>query len=199
VIGDVCGKGPAAAALTALVRYTIRAEASHLLSPGEMLLRLNEAIIRQLASIEARFCTAIYGQLTPTGEGMRVAMACAGHLAPRLLRRDGAIVVGAAGGTILGVDAEPTVGHDELHLRPGDTLVLVTDGVIEARGLAGFYGEERLDTLLAGCQGRSAATIADLIIEDVLDFQSGTPRDDVAVLVVQATSPSRHPPGERRR
>lgn len=187
VIGDVCGKGAAAAALTALIRYTVRAEASRWLAPADVLLRLNEAIIRQLTTIEARFCTAIYGQLTPTGQGVRVAMAYAGHLAPRLLRRDGAVEIGAAGGTILGVYAEPKVASENLCLASGDTLVLVTDGVTEARGLEGFYGEERLDSLLAGCSGSSATAVADLITDDVLQFQAGTPRDDVAVLVVRAT------------
>ncbi|HEX2301296.1 MAG TPA: GAF domain-containing protein [Pseudonocardiaceae bacterium] len=187
VIGDVCGKGAAAAALTALIRYTVRAEASRRLPPADVLLRLNEAIIRQLTTIDARFCTAIYAQLMPTVQGLRVAMACAGHLAPRLLRCDGAIEVGMAGGTILGVYTEPKVANEDLCLAPGDTLVLVTDGVTEARGLEGFYGEDRLDSLLAGCAGRSATSVADLITDDVLQFQAGTPRDDVAVLVVQAT------------
>ncbi len=189
VIGDVCGKGAAAAALTALIRYTVRAEASRRLPPCEVLLRLNEAIIHQLTTIEARFCTAIYGQLTPTDHGVvRVTMACAGHLAPRILRRDGAIEVGMAGGTILGVYAEPAVAREDVLLTSGDTLLLVTDGVTEARGVEGFYGEERLDALLTGCVSRSAGSIADLITEDVLRFQAGTPRDDVAVLVVQAAA-----------
>ncbi|MGH3903344.1 MAG: SpoIIE family protein phosphatase [Pseudonocardiaceae bacterium] len=186
VIGDVCGKGAAAAALTALIRYTVRAEATRGLPPCEVLGRLNEAILRQLTTIESRFCTAIYGLLTPTGHGMRVDMACAGHLAPRVLRRNGVIEVGAAGGTILGVYPEPAVASEEVSLIPGDTLLLVTDGVTEARGVDGFYGEQRLDELLADCSGRSASSIADLITEDVLQFQAGTPRDDVAVLVVQA-------------
>ncbi|MFN2496698.1 MAG: SpoIIE family protein phosphatase [Pseudonocardiaceae bacterium] len=186
VIGDVCGKGAAAAALTALIRYTVRAEASHLLAPGDVLRRLNGAIIRQLTTIDARFCTAIYGQLTSTGQGLQVRMACAGHIAPRVLRHDGTVEVGTGGGTILGVYTEPVLACEDAHLSPGDTLLLVTDGVTEARGPGGFYGEERLDALLAGCPGRSAGPIADLITEDVLHFQAGPPHDDVAVLVVQA-------------
>lgn len=187
VIGDVCGKGAGAAALTALIRYTVRAEASRRLAPDEVLLRLNEAIIRQLSTIEARFCTAIYGQLTPAGRGLRVAMACAGHLPARVLRRDGGLEVGTAGGTILGVYAQPKVASEDVSLEAGDSLVLVTDGVTEARGPGGFYGEDRLDALLARCTGRSAGSIAGLITDEVLQFQAGTPRDDLAVLVLQAT------------
>jgi serine phosphatase RsbU (regulator of sigma subunit) len=188
VISDVCGKGAAAAALTALIRHTVRAEASHQLAPGEVLRRLNEAIIRQLTTIDARFCTAIYGQLTLIGQDIRIAMACAGHVAPRILRRDGTVESGAGGGTILGVYAEPAPACEDVYLSPGDTLLLITDGVTEARGLDGFYGEDRLEALLAECAGRSAGSIADLIIEDVLRFQAGTARDDVAVLIVRAAA-----------
>ncbi|HEY6424581.1 MAG TPA: SpoIIE family protein phosphatase [Pseudonocardiaceae bacterium] len=186
MIGDVCGKGAAAAALTALIRYTIRAEASHRLLPAEVLHGLNQAIIHQLSTIEGRFCTAIYGLLTLTNNGVRVTMACAGHLAPRVLRRHGEIEVGQGGGTILGVYGEPTLASEDVHLTPGDTLVLVTDGVTEARSPDGFYGEERLDALLASCAGRDAGSIAAAIITDVLQFQADAPRDDIAVLIVQS-------------
>lgn len=188
VIGDVCGQGASAAALTALIRYTIRAEASHLLPPSDVLRRLNDAIIRQLPTAEARFCTAIYGQFTPADDTVAVTMACAGHIAPRVLRRDGTIEIGRGGGTILGVYAEPMLGGEDVQLSSGDTLLLVTDGVTEARGPEGYYGDERLDALLAGCAGRSAGSIANLITEDVLHFQCGSPRDDVTVLIVQAAS-----------
>lgn len=187
VISDVCGKGAAAAALTALIRYTVRTEASYRLPPSEVLRRLNKAILRQLSTIEARFCTAIYGLLTRTPEGVGVAMASAGHLPPRILRRDGSIEVASTGGTILGVYAEPALARDDVHLGVGDTLLLITDGITEARGFDDFYGEERLDALLTRCAGQPASSIATRIVDDVLGFQAGAPRDDIAVLVVQAS------------
>lgn len=191
VISDVCGKGAAAAALTALIRYTVRAEASYRLPPSEVLRRLNKAILHQVNTIDARFCTALYGQLTPTADGVGVAMASGGHLPARILRRDGTIEVASTGGTILGVYAEPALARDDVHLTPGDTLLLITDGVTEARGVDGFYGEERLDALLTHCAGQPASSIASAVIDEVIGFQAGAPRDDVAVLVVQASDVSR--------
>jgi GAF domain-containing protein len=187
LISDVCGKGATAAALTALIRYTVRAEASYHLPPCEVLRRLNRAIIHQLSTNEARFCTATYGRLTPTADGVAVAMASGGHLPARILRAEGTIEVTTGGGTILGVYAEPALAREDVHLNTGDTLLLITDGVTEARGFDSFYGEERLDALLTRCAGQSASSIASMIIEDVLEFQAGAPRDDVAVLVVQAS------------
>jgi sigma-B regulation protein RsbU (phosphoserine phosphatase) len=105
---------------------------------------------------------------------------------PRQRHRSGAVEVNGTGGTILGVYAKPAVARQDACLCPGDTLLLVT----EARGPEGFYGEEKLDALLAGCTGRSACSISDLIIDEVLRFHVGTPRDDVAVLVLQAAVPA---------
>jgi serine phosphatase RsbU (regulator of sigma subunit) len=118
-------------------------------------------------------------------------MASGGHLPARILRRDGTIEVASTGGTILGVYAEPALARDDVHLTPGDTLLLITDGVTEARGVDGFYGEERLDALLTHCAGQPASSIASAVIEEVIGFQAGAPRDDVAVLVVQASDVSR--------
>jgi serine phosphatase RsbU (regulator of sigma subunit) len=187
LIGDVCGKGAPAAALTALVRHTVRAEANHPQSPQQVLRRLNAAIMRQLGPAETRFCTAIYGELDVTaGTHVDVTLTSGGHLPSRVLHQDGRVDTLPAGGTALGVSLDPAVAVARTRLLPGDSLVLFTDGVTEARGPAGFYGTCRLDALLAASAGWPAQALADRVTGEVVEFQSGAPRDDIAVLVLQA-------------
>jgi serine phosphatase RsbU (regulator of sigma subunit) len=187
LIGDVCGKGARAAALTALVRHTVRAEANHPQSAEQVLRRLNTAILRQLGPAETRFCTAIYGELdVTTGSCVDVTLASGGHLPPRVLHPDGRVDVLPAGGTALGVRDDPAVAVARVRLDPGDSLVLFTDGVIEARNPDGFYGTRRLDALLAASTGCAAQALADRVTVNAVDFQGGAPRDDIAVLVMQA-------------
>jgi serine phosphatase RsbU (regulator of sigma subunit) len=183
VVGDVCGKGAEAAALTAMVRYTVRAESLHHSSPGEVLGLLNEAILRQLE--DGRFCTAIHGRLTVGAGGARISLANAGHPAPLVLRADGRVETVACSGPLLGV--LPAVVHPDVivQLRAGDALVCFTDGVTEGRGEEGMYGDERLAALLAACVGEDAAGIADRIVEDALAFQGGRTQDDLALLVLR--------------
>ena len=183
VVGDVCGKGAEAAALTAMVRYTVRAESLHHSSPGEVLGLLNEAILRQLE--DGRFCTALHGRLTVGADGARITLASAGHPAPLVLRADGRVETVPAGGPLLGVI--PAVVHPDVivQLRAGDALVCFTDGVTEGRGEDGMYGDERLAALLAACVGEDAAGIADRIVGDALSFQGGRTQDDLALLVLR--------------
>ena len=87
VIADVCGKGAEAAALTALIRHTVRAEISHGLGPAEVLTRLNAAMLRDTGGRPGRFATVAHGQLTRTPTGATVRLANAGHPPPLLLRQ----------------------------------------------------------------------------------------------------------------
>jgi hypothetical protein len=100
VMGDVCGKGPEAAALTALVRYTLRAEAGRTTSPAETLHRVNAAILRQRE--DRRFCTVVHGVFTPDGRGGRVVLATGGHPPALVLRRDRRTETVRMAGTVLG-------------------------------------------------------------------------------------------------
>ena len=182
-MGDVCGKGAEAAALTAMVRYTIRAEAAHRASPCEVLRLLNDAILRQLG--DGRFCTVLHGRVT-VGEGSaRLVLAAAGHPPPLVLRSDGRVETVAAEGPLLGV--LPAVMHPDVivTLGAGDALVCFTDGVTEGRGPEGMFGDARLAELLRSSAGLDAGGLVDAIADTVVAFQGGRSQDDLAVLALR--------------
>ncbi|MEV0383200.1 SpoIIE family protein phosphatase [Nonomuraea sp. NPDC050643] len=133
-LGDVSGKGPGAAAVTSLARYTLRAAALHDPAPAALLSTLNTAMYAGRSGEEGRYCTIITGVLTPTGDGFTVTLASGGHPPPLLLYADGrAGYLPTTGGTLIGLLAEAPSTTVETRLRPGDTLLLYTDGLIEAR------------------------------------------------------------------
>jgi len=181
VMGDVCGKGPDAAALTALVRYSVRAAAVDLRQPASILLKVNELLLRDPTS--ERFCTLAYGRLLATSEGIRLTVCRAGHPAPLVLRSTGVEVVGAAG-TALGLFDRPRLLEETTLLSPGDAVVFYTDGITEAGRGADRFGDERLVELLAGCRGLSAAEIARTVEEAALHFARSQPHDDLAITVL---------------
>lgn len=187
VIGDVCGKGPDAAAVTGLVRYTLRAAAMREPRPSTVLRLLNEALLRQRDDL--RFATVAYASLTPEGGGgMSVNLSCAGHPLPLLMRSGGAVETVGVPGTLMGVWADPRLEDASARLEPGDTLVLYTDGVTEARTNGGILGERRLREVLGACGGMDAEAIATRIEATALEIQHGEPRDDIAVVVLRASS-----------
>jgi serine phosphatase RsbU (regulator of sigma subunit) len=138
VIGVVCGKGAAAAALTALTRYTIRAVVMRENKPSAVLLALNETMIRQLEGDQ--FCTVACASLRPAdGSGFELTVVRGGqHPAPLLLRA-GAPSRGWIPGKALEVFPDPGLGDRTHRLRTGETMVLYTDGVVEARGPDGSF------------------------------------------------------------
>jgi sigma-B regulation protein RsbU (phosphoserine phosphatase) len=188
VLGDVCGKGAEAAAVTALVRYTMRAAAMQTRSPGRALSLLNRAMLEQQASDPAfdRFATAVHAVVRPGPESIAITVGCAGHLLPILRRRSGEVTTVGLPGTLLGVLPEISVVDTDVTLWPGDALVLYTDGVTEARSRGDEYGEERLVRLLERAEEHTAAGLAALIERDALAFQDGVARDDIAVVVILA-------------
>jgi PAS domain S-box-containing protein len=186
-IGDVRGKGVEAASVTALARYTIRAVTLKNDRPSEILAALNEAMLRQLP--EDRFCTAACVRLEPQdgSAGVGIDISRAGHPPPLLVRPEGTVEEVGCSGKVLGVFPEAELRDTSLRLMPGEALVLYTDGVTEARSPDGdFFGEGRLRHLLSSCAGCDAVAFARRIKDDVLDFQEGSPRDDLAVLVLRA-------------
>lgn len=182
-IGDVCGKGPDAAAVTALARYTLRAAAMTETTPSATLSTLNEAMLRQRADL--RFCTVAYGLLAPESGGARLRLARAGHPAPLVLRRDGSVEELGAPGTLLGVVSDPDLPDESAHIRAGESVLFYTDGVTEAHGANGEFGPSDLVELLAGSAGLSADEIARRVERAALSTDSGEPRDDIAVVVLQ--------------
>ncbi|MER7480165.1 SpoIIE family protein phosphatase [Streptomyces sp. NPDC126510] len=150
-LGDVCGKGPEAASLTSLTRYTLRAAAHHDPDPASALSTLNAVLHeRYTGDGNPRYCTCIFGTVEPGGEHGRavVRLASGGHPPALVLRADGrAEFLPTPGGLLIGVVPGAPIGTAETVLEPGETLVLYTDGLTEARvgpGRDDLYGEDAL-------------------------------------------------------
>ena len=187
LIGDVAGTGPEAAAVTALVRYTLRALRMLHEPPADMLATLNEALLYAAEESQSseRFCTAIFGRLR-TADGVDIDMASGGHLYPIVRRADGLLEEIELGGSLLGVLSEPQFSSATVRLSPGDCMVLFTDGVMEARdGQGRMLETEGVLEIVAGCTG-SAADTARAVEEATLAYSGGQLQDDVAVLVIHA-------------
>jgi serine phosphatase RsbU (regulator of sigma subunit)/PAS domain-containing protein len=186
-IGDVCGKGAAAAALTALARHTVRTASIWLPGhrPGGVLWALNDAVIKRAGN--GQFCTVTYAYATPCEEGLQLTVASGGHPLPFVLRADGSVEQPGETGTLLGILPEITVHEERIVLRPGDGIVLWTDGVSDRRGDGELFGEERLRALLESAGQRSPREIADTIERAVLGFSATDPQDDIALLVLRFT------------
>ncbi|MGD9998864.1 MAG: PP2C family protein-serine/threonine phosphatase [Ilumatobacteraceae bacterium] len=145
-IGDVCGKGIEAAAITGLARHTIRAAARHLGSPSEVLSALHLAMADHLPST---FCTVCFLFIDPQPSGgARVEMSLGGHPRPFLRRADSTVSEVGQPGTLLGM-VEPTLHDTVVEVAPGDTLVLYTDGLTDAPGSQAVPVEELVDLLRA--------------------------------------------------
>lgn len=193
VMGDVAGKGVSAASLTALSRYTVRAAALHLDRPRDVLETLNRAILD--ADFEERFCTLVYLTVQECDGTVRIRLCRGGHPPPLLIDAKGAVRPLGADGTAIGLFPEPDLTDTELELGPGETLVLYTDGVLEARGADGTWGDDLIDASLAGSSEREAGEVADGLVNAVIDLTEGTPNDDVAVLVLRVPAEQRVGPG----
>ncbi len=175
VMGDVCGKGPDAAAVTALARYTLRAVAGRERLPSRSLELLNDALLRQRD--DRRFCTVAYAHLEPSDQGARVICAVGGHPLPLLVRSHGEVEPVGTPGSLIGILPDPDIEDHSASLYPGDALVFYTDGVTE--------DVEGLAHLLAACAGEGADDIAARVENAALSASNGSPRDDVAVLVLR--------------
>jgi len=180
-IGDVRGKGPRAAALTALARYTIRALCEQ--GSPRVLSLLNAAVLREADSPAERFMTAIVGVAEPRAGGLAIALAAAGHPPPLVLRADGHVETVPVSGPLIGVIEDVHYAGHELVLAPGDTLVLYTDGLTDARAPARILTEEELSELLAGARALGADGVAGHLEREATG--GAEPRDDIALLVVE--------------
>jgi len=183
VIGDVCGKGAEAAALSALARHTIRAANLILRKPRRILAFLNQLVIQ--GEYSERFITVAYCRMRPVAGAFHVTLGRAGHPPPVLLRLDGSVSPQGRPGTLIGVTPEPNLVDQVIQMLPGESLVLYTDGVTEARGLAERFGQSRLEKELSLCAGMDAQQIAKTLENAVLSFQIEQSRDDMAILVIR--------------
>jgi serine phosphatase RsbU (regulator of sigma subunit) len=120
------------------------------------------------------------------GPGFELTVARGGHPAPLALRADGSVEAVGPPGKAIGVFADPELDDRAIRLEAGDAAVFYTDGVVEARGPDGsFFGEERLLNLLRSCAGLGAHAIAERLRDVVVEYGEGTPRDDLAILVLR--------------
>ncbi|MGM1062229.1 PP2C family protein-serine/threonine phosphatase [Saccharothrix sp. Mg75] len=190
VMGDVCGHGTEAAKVTALARYTLRAEATRHASPATVLTKLNTAMLDQRSD---RFLTAVYATFHATRGGIAGRLALAGH-PPALIRRaDGRVQPAGRTGTLLGVVRETTLTDTRFRLAPGDTLLLYTDGATEARppvdgdgdGERPQFGEDTLARVLAECRGMDARQTVTRLGDAITEHDRGRPDDDTALLALR--------------
>ena len=205
-LGDVCGKGAPAAAVTSLARYTLRTAAVYDNDPATVLTGLNTLMQDVYQGLEARFCTVVYGLLTPdppatsgaptapdgepTGTGFTLRLASGGHPPALLLHADGGATYRTTpGGQLIGVLPDAYVATTTLHLAPGDTLLLYTDGLTEARTEAGArFGDEALLAYARRLAPTTAPALLDALSELLTGFGDGVDDDTALVaLSVPAT------------
>ena len=184
VIGDVCGKGAEAAAVTALARYTIRTAAVRRRSPAAILRWLNDAMCRE--DLNGRFCTIACVHLDTSRPQIRAVVSCGGH-PPALLRRaGGAVEELGRPGTLLGLVRDPRLEDEQADLAPGDALVLFTDGITEARAPERVIEPEELQRALSAMPADSSQRIVERLAALAMGAEGTPPRDDVAVLALRA-------------
>jgi serine phosphatase RsbU (regulator of sigma subunit) len=181
VLGDVTGHGIDAAADMAMAKFVFRSLAREHPEPGDFLAAANEVVMGEIAA--GKFITMLY-LLIDASTGA-VSVASAGHPPPRLVGADGSVCGIEARGLALGVD--PGIEYEETRaqLEPGGSVVLYTDGVIEARRAGEFYGQDRLDALLARRHALRAEDIAASVIQSARRFTGGELLDDCAVVVLK--------------
>ncbi|MFI7238678.1 PP2C family protein-serine/threonine phosphatase [Streptomyces cyaneofuscatus] len=184
LIGDVCGRGAEAAALTGLARHTLRTLLEEGTDPGTALSRLNRALRQERAS---RFLTAVVATLTPRPDGTALLSTCsAGHPPPLVLRSDGTVSEVLSGGLLLGVLDDVSYESHEERIAPDDTLVLFTDGLTESREAGGAFFESVLPARLSALRGSGAAHIAESLAQQAETFRDSG-QDDIALLVARWT------------
>jgi sigma-B regulation protein RsbU (phosphoserine phosphatase) len=183
-MGDVCGKGPAAAGVTSSARWAMRAAAIHHRLPSAVLRETNQALLATMepdSPLEGSFVTALLAVVRPHVDGTQVLLALAGHPPPAVLRASGHVETVGTPGSLLGILRETHATDVDVHLSPGDTLVLFTDGVLDS-GRPDRLGQQGLEDILRQHQGSSTQAIVDGLAAAATTAQ----RDDVAILAIQA-------------
>ncbi|WP_069767896.1 PP2C family protein-serine/threonine phosphatase [Streptomyces sp. LUP30] len=193
-LGDVCGKGPQAAAVTSLTRYTLRTAAMHDSDPVSALATLNRVLHERYTGGDPRYCTAIFGIVEPdvTNGRATVRLASGGHPPGLVLRADGtADFLPTPGGFLVGALPDARFATADTVLAPGDTLLLYTDGLTEARtgeDRGNLYGDEALRDFTARHAGQSPHAVIEALTGLLDDFGDGLD-DDTALLALGVPAP----------
>jgi serine phosphatase RsbU (regulator of sigma subunit)/pSer/pThr/pTyr-binding forkhead associated (FHA) protein len=185
-LGDVAGKGPPAALLAATVQSNFVAHAPVSRDPAEAISKMNKSLLRR--AIEARFATMFYGAISKDG----VLQYCnAGQEAPALVRADD-IEWLEIGGPVIGLLDFATYEHGTCTLQPGDLILVCSDGITEARNMAGEeFGRDRLSAVLTTARGATPEAVLDQVMGAVRVFSQGTPQgDDLTALVIRYSPPA---------
>jgi serine phosphatase RsbU (regulator of sigma subunit) len=185
--GDVCGKGNEAALLTGVIRQSLEALRLVESEPRRLLEHLNTLLLR---TDPEKFSTMLLGRVVPAeAGGLRVLAAGGGHPPPLVIGVDGAVRQERVGGMFVGAIEEAPFGESEFVLAPGETLVIYSDGVTEARSpLRGgeMLGEGRLGPVLSECAGMPAPVVCERLAQFVDEWLDGEEHDDITVLAIQA-------------
>lgn len=180
LLGDICGKGVEAAVVAGLVRHSVRALAAETTQPAQLLANINGVLLRNGSD---RFCTAVLARLRRRGDGFDVVLGNAGHPAPYVLREGQSCTPMTASGQLLGVFESGTFSESRVRLGAGDALLFYTDGVTEGRQQQEQYGNDRLREAIEAAGPHTDALVGS-VLADVLAFQGGEARDDIAMIAV---------------
>jgi PAS domain S-box-containing protein len=187
LVGDVAGKGSAAAGVSVAVRHSVRGLTREIADPTEVLARVNELLLA--GSTLNDFATAVLVRMRREGEGWRFTLASAGH--PPAVHAAGSGSSQLGGGTVLGALPEPALERHQATLEVGETLVLCTDGWHEAGPVAGHLGPEALAEMTEALRDLSPAELTGRLRSDAIGRGGDVLRDDMVVLAVRPN------PGER--
>ena len=199
-LGDVCGKGADAAALTSLTRYTLRAAAIYDPDPCAALANLDSVLKGEYQGSSPRYCTALFGVLQPEPDGsFTVAVAGGGHPPALVLRRDGTVdVLVTTGGQLIGLLPDPRFAQVSTTLAAGETLLLYTDGLTEARTADGaLLGEDGLTAHLTATDWSGADSLLAVLHKLLAELGTGV-TDDTALLALSVPAKPVPPAQELR-
>ncbi len=186
VLGDVCGKGLEAAVMTGKIRNTLQALTPLAQDHEGVLTLLNRAM---LSADDARFATLVLASVAYRDGEVLLRLTSAGHPAPLILRDDGRVEEADTRGTLVGALPRIKVQTFETSLAPGETCVLYTDGVTEARGGPlgdDFFGDDRLAAALTQCAGMPAEAVVERVLMLTTQWVGQRSHDDIAVVAITA-------------
>ncbi|MFJ5844938.1 MULTISPECIES: PP2C family protein-serine/threonine phosphatase [unclassified Streptomyces] len=185
-LGDVCGKGLEAAVLTGKIRNTLHALLPLADNHERMLGLLNTAL---LSSHHTQFVTLVLASAERRGSEVDLKLTSGGHPAPLIIRANGDVEEADTAGALIGAMPDIFARTAAVSLAPGESCVLYTDGITEAKGgpMGGdLFGEERLKRALTGCVGMPAEGIAEHVEMLAAQWLGGRRHDDMAVVVISA-------------